>query len=270
MQQLLMLIDQSLSRGKQWATNIAREYLQVLILKAIYQSPFGRDLSFMGGTCLRLCYNLKRFSEDLDFSLDAHSKRYSFEALNNFIDRRLKELGLPVEVAVKGEKTVSRSFVRFPLEPIGLSDRPGQKLHIKLEVDNHPPPIKRGDREEYFLSRHNELFPLLKHNESTLFAGKVLALMLRPQVLGRDCYDLIWYLRRETSCNFTYLNAGLHTAGEKVKKIQNRKDLLQAVENRMEGVSGKSILEDIEAFLEDSSEADWLRRYPEVFLQFAK
>jgi predicted nucleotidyltransferase component of viral defense system len=46
---------------------VLREYLQYLILKAIYTSKYGKDLVFLGGTCLRIIYGSARFSEDLDF-----------------------------------------------------------------------------------------------------------------------------------------------------------------------------------------------------------
>lgn len=46
---------------------ILREYLQYIILKAIYTSKYGKHLVFLGGTCLRIVYGSARFSEDLDF-----------------------------------------------------------------------------------------------------------------------------------------------------------------------------------------------------------
>jgi len=269
MQQLTTLIDRARPKGTLYATNVAREYLQVLILKALYQSPYGRELSFMGGTCLRLCYGLKRYSEDLGFSRDAPTKTYSFDKLNRFIEARLKERGLPIEVALKEPKTVDRSFVRFSLDELKLAERKGQKLHIKLEVDNRPPACARDGREDHFLSRHNELFPILKHVERVLFAGKALALLLRPHLLGRDCYDLIWYLQRKTPCDFAYLNAGLRSAKVKIPPIQDFPALMRAIHGRIKGTPASAILEDIEVFLEDPTEVEWIKRYPEVFEQLS-
>ena len=45
------------------------EYLQSEILSILYNSKYGRHLSFLGGTCLRFVYGIERFSEDLDFDL---------------------------------------------------------------------------------------------------------------------------------------------------------------------------------------------------------
>ena len=46
---------------------LIREYLQYKILDIIYNTEAGKQLVFMGGTCLRLIYGNRRFSEDLDF-----------------------------------------------------------------------------------------------------------------------------------------------------------------------------------------------------------
>lgn len=48
---------------------ILREEWEMMILKKLFESPFGKDLVFKGGTALRLAYNSPRFSEDLDFSI---------------------------------------------------------------------------------------------------------------------------------------------------------------------------------------------------------
>lgn len=55
---------QKSSLTEQEILNTVREYIQTLVLKFIYQSKYGGALSFMGGTALRMCYNLKRYSED--------------------------------------------------------------------------------------------------------------------------------------------------------------------------------------------------------------
>jgi predicted nucleotidyltransferase component of viral defense system len=47
-------------------TQVIREYWELIILKGLHESPFGRYLIFKGETALRLCYGSPRFSEDLD------------------------------------------------------------------------------------------------------------------------------------------------------------------------------------------------------------
>lgn len=50
-------------------TQVVREYWELLLLKGLYESPYGQYLIFKGGTAMRLSYGSPRFSEDLDFSL---------------------------------------------------------------------------------------------------------------------------------------------------------------------------------------------------------
>jgi len=49
------------------ARNLAREYLQALILQSLQRAGAMNTLAFHGGTALRFLYSLPRFSEDLDF-----------------------------------------------------------------------------------------------------------------------------------------------------------------------------------------------------------
>jgi len=45
-----------------------REITQELVLAALGRTDFFREAAFQGGTCLRVLYDLDRFSEDLDFA----------------------------------------------------------------------------------------------------------------------------------------------------------------------------------------------------------
>jgi len=47
------------------------EYLQHEILDSIYKQPGSENLSFIGGTAIRIVYESKRFSEDLDLIISA-------------------------------------------------------------------------------------------------------------------------------------------------------------------------------------------------------
>ena len=47
---------------------IERDYIQTLFLYELYKQ--NNDFRFKGGTCLRMAYQLNRYSEDLDFNYD--------------------------------------------------------------------------------------------------------------------------------------------------------------------------------------------------------
>jgi predicted nucleotidyltransferase component of viral defense system len=248
--------------------NTAREYLQIIILKSIYQSKIGQFLSFMGGTCLRICYDLKRFSEDLDFTLDKKNIGYDFQNLNQRVLSNLSLRNIEADFKASQDKTVQKSFIKFTklLKPLGLSKLKDQKLHIKIEVDTNPVDIKYGTRETFFINKHNEIFPILKHDLTTLFAGKILAILCRPYRRGRDFYDFIWYLNRKAKINLDYLNEGLKQA-KYPKKFSEEKEVIDEITTIIDQIKPDFIIKDIGQFLEDPSEETWINRYSEVFHQ---
>ena len=73
-------------------TQVVREYWELLILKGLYESPYGRYLIFKGGTALRLTYGSPRFSEDLDFSLTRDMLKGKFSPFIKKITASFPEL----------------------------------------------------------------------------------------------------------------------------------------------------------------------------------
>lgn len=273
MQNLTKLINEAKRKNysDQQLLNIIREYLQVLILKAIYQSKYGKGLSFVGGTCLRICYNLKRYSEYLDFTKDRKISAYSFKELNEIITGFLKHTDFEVDLHIQEETVVQKSFIRISkiLHFFGLSPLKSQKLHVKLEIDTNPVPITNNEIETFFVAKFDETFPILKHTDGTLFAGKICAALNRTYTKGRDFYDLMWYLHRNTKINFRYLNSALRQAGFK-HRLKNNEDVVNELQKRVGKMDAKDILKDIGRFLESPDEERWLKNYPSAFKQAAE
>lgn len=244
--------------------NVVREYLQVLILKAIYQTKYGKGLSFIGGTCLRICYDLKRFSEDLDFALDRKIDGYSFSDLNDKILNFLKNTDFEVEANVSEDKIVQKSFIK-----VANILHSTQKLHVKLKVDTRPVAFKGDDIETFFVTKFNENFPILKHTDKTMFAGKLSAIFNRKYTKGRDFYDLLWYLNRKVGINFAYLNKAMRQADSELR-FKNKEDVIAVIERRINDVNVADIMKDIVRFLEDPAEEAVMRNYKAAFRQIAK
>jgi hypothetical protein len=231
--------------------NKAREVLQLAALKIIYDKDYFRRLSFTGGTALRVLFDLKRFSEDLDFSL-VEKKGYDF---NMMIDGLLKEYalyGLKAEAKPKTDKNVHSVFLKFPalLKEVGLSALKDQKLAIKLEIDSNPP---QGGRITTTLVNKVYMFNIVHFDLPSLFATKLHACFFRKYAKGRDFYDLVWYLSKKTVPNFVLLNNAIkQTQGyEPFISEKNFKSFL------LDGISkiDFSVLKkDVERFLEDRAE----------------
>jgi predicted nucleotidyltransferase component of viral defense system len=272
MQALLKVIDRARTENPDITSealiNTIREYLQVAILKSIYGSKAGPDLSFQGGTCLRVCYDLKRYSEDMGFALDAKTTNYDFGILTTHIQKDMALTNIQADLNVSRDKTVQKAFIKIVglLEPLGLSMIKHQKLHIKIEVDTAPVKIKYGGRETFFVSKYNQVFPIVKHDLETLFAGKLLAILLRPYRRGRDFYDLIWYLNRNVKISMDYLNEGLKVTGDMIR-FPTEEALFNRVEEIVNDLKPGFVLHDVGSFLEDPDEEVWLSQYESVFMQ---
>ena len=89
--------------------NRVREALQLGALKIIYDRGYFDSVAFVGGTALRFLQGLKRFSEDLDFSL-IHGKKYKFSALVPEIEKGFKLQGLQIETKLKRTNVCTAFF----------------------------------------------------------------------------------------------------------------------------------------------------------------
>lgn len=196
-------------RGQYAKLNVLREYLQAYILRILHDAGFFRSAAFVGGTALRFLYGAPRFSEDLDFSR-AEGKAVGLIPLLKKVEGDLRAAGYEVGVACDGGKAVQSAFVRFTglLHEGGLSPHRNQNLSVKIEIDTNPP--AGALLETALVNRH---FPIafLCHDRSSLFAGKLNAVLCRRYTKGRDFFDLGWYLSRwpKLSPNFVLLQNGL-------------------------------------------------------------
>lgn len=195
-----------------------REITQDIVLAALGRTDFFGRAGFHGGTCLRIFHGLNRFSEDLDFALDAPDS--SFRLLP-YLDRVCAELlaygyALEIEDRSNGEQAVRKAFLKD--DSIGkilrLAYRPGtgplRKLRIKLEVDTHPPLGATYEMPvlDYPFPSAVRIFDL-----PSLFAGKMHALLCRSYIKGRDWYDFIWYTAHRVAINHALLTNALNQQG---------------------------------------------------------
>ena len=195
-----------------------REITQEIVLAGLGRTDFFQHAAFQGGTCLRILHGLNRFSEDLDFALQAPDAGF---VLRPYLDALAKELtaysyGLEIDDRSKADQAVRMAFLKDDLvgKLLQLAYRPAtgpsRKLRIKLEVDANPPAGAT------FETKYLDFpFPsaLRVFDPPSLFAGKVHALLCREYLKGRDWYDFIWYTSRRTPVNYKLLAAALSQLG---------------------------------------------------------
>jgi predicted nucleotidyltransferase component of viral defense system len=202
---------------------------------------------------LRFLFDLPRFSEDLDFSLE---KKAGYEPVKwmEKIERDMSLAGFDVSMSWNDRKTVHVAWIRVAgiLKDAGISDLAEQKLSIKLELDTNPP--EGAVLERQLVNRH-AIYSLQHHDLPSLMAGKVHALVTRAYPKGRDWYDLAWYRakRPPVEPNLTLLQNALdQTEGAGTIPAG---DWTEHARSRLESMSADELRQDAAAFLERRGDA---------------
>ncbi|MBN3033437.1 MAG: nucleotidyl transferase AbiEii/AbiGii toxin family protein [Candidatus Saganbacteria bacterium] len=238
--------------------NAAREFLQELILQIMDRQGYFANLAFVGGTALRVLYDLPRFSEDLDFCL-VKKDGFRFDRLLAALKRELGLNGFDVEASAdKKEKNVLGEFIRFKglLFDLGLTSHKAEKLFIKLEIDANPP---AGYLTEISLVNKNFLFKVRSYDLPSLFAAKLHAFLFRQYAKGRDYYDLLWFLARKTPVNCALLSAAAEqTEGGRFNLDANA--LKALLREKIAQTDFHKILNDVAPFLSDRAEREYFKK----------
>ena len=237
---------------------IVREYLQARMLECLQDSGAFATWAFVGGTALRFLYGMRRFSEDLDFSLVQPGAGVRFEEIMKKNRSVFEREDYTVAIKAKLEKTVQHAFIKFEglLFELGLSPHRSETVSIKVEIDTNPPD---GARTETSVVRRHVLLNLLHYDKPSLLAGKLHALLAREYVKGRDVYDLVWYLSDQTwpPPNVTLLNNALQQIGWKGPEI-TLDNWKQQTAMRVKNFNWKRIADDVRPFLERQQDLDLL------------
>jgi len=233
--------------------NRVREFLQIMALKILYDKGALNSLVFVGGTALRVLYDIRRFSEDLDFSL-IQKKDYDFLELNAELTRGFKLYGLSVESNPKDKKegTIHGTFLKFSglLKEVGLSALGSQKLSIKFEIDTNPP--KGGDLATTLVNK-TYIINITHFDLPSAFATKLHACFYRKFTKGRDFYDFIWYMGRRVKPNYALLNNAIEqTQGSSLRL--NEDNFKEFLLKNIERIDFNQAKKDVERFLEDKGE----------------
>ena len=234
--------------------NFAREYLQARILGILQREGAMIPLAFHGGTALRFLYGSGRFSEDLDFALERRERGYDFRSYLQSIRTALAAEGYTVELRVRDDRVVHSAFVRFPGLPfeLGLSPHQSEVLAVKIEVDTNPP---AGAVLATTLVRRHVILQLQHHDQASLFAGKLHAILQRPHLKGRDIFDLVWYVSDPTwpEPNLALLANALEQTGWR-GPAPAQSNWRRLVRERLLQVDWKMVVQDVHPFLDHTSD----------------
>ncbi len=190
-------------------THAQREVMQQITLAGLYRGGFFRKAAFYGGTCLRIFYGLKRFSQDMDFSLLKHESEFTLENYFEPVTNEFKAYGRDVIIEKKSkthQTNIESAFLKDDTAIYNLQFRTERRIMIKIEVDTDPPQEFSTEPKLILLP-----FSFMTHCYTLpdLYAGKMHALLFRNwknRVKGRDWYDFEWYIRNNIELNMNHLN----------------------------------------------------------------
>jgi hypothetical protein len=242
------------------ARNMTREYLQARVLQLIQESGAFATWIFHGGTALRFLYSLPRFSEDLDFCLSQPSGTFNLTNTVDYIQRTLAAENYQVEIKTSGKTAVKSAWLRFPglLYELGLSSHQNEILAVKIEIDSKPP---AGGKTTTTIIRRHVLLNLFHHDQSSLLAGKLHAILSRPYTKGRDLFDLFWYLSDPSwpDPNIEFLEQALKQSKWSGSAI-HLSNWQQVIAQKILALDWKKVLDDLQPFVERKNDLLMLTR----------
>lgn len=263
-EKMLSVYDQSTNTARR---NAIYEVNQQIVLAGLADGGFFDKAAFYGGTCLRICHGLNRFSEDMDFTLLKEDASFRFEQYFQPIIDQFALVGRNVEIQKKDKKNFGKvvsAFLKDNTDVYNISFQTEKSIKVKIEVDTVPP-LKFTTEQKILIDP--KTFMIRCVTLPDLFAGKMHALVFRAwknRIKGRDWYDYEWYVRNRIPMNWEHLKERiLQFDGHEMSLEQ----FVSKLRERLSSADIEKVKEDVLPFLNNKSELDlWSNDY---FLQLA-
>ena len=199
------LISQIISQNPEYPvlrTVIEKEILHYDILRCMNEAGFLKNLTFMGGTCLRDCYGSVRLSEDLDFTGGFDFSKNDLSQLGDVIQKTIQQkYNLPVTVTEPEKETGNTEtwkikIVTRPERP----DFPAQKINIDIcMVPSHDRKVNML-KNPYGVDMGTDGVLLYAESLAEILCDKIVAFARRPnRVKNRDLWDIHWLSQKNVT-----------------------------------------------------------------------
>lgn len=222
---------------KVFERNIIREYIQHKILESIFDSPYARKLSFLGGTVLRIVYHNDRFSEDLDFD-NVSLTQEDFEALTQKVKKDLELHGYSVEMR-NVYKEAYRSYIRIPHTLFENKLSPLNEEKIMIQMDTFPQRYPYTP-DKVLLNKFDVFTEIYTTPLDILLSQKIYAAINRKQAKGRDFFDIV-FLMPKTEPHYDYL--------KKTLGVENKQELQNLLLKETTSIDFSQLANDIKPFI---------------------
>lgn len=260
------MIEEYHPKNNEEKRNAIKEVMQEIVLCGLSRAGFFNESAFYGGTALRVFYGLDRFSEALDFSLLVKNKDFDLVKYFPILKDTVQSFGLNVDFELKNktrDSNVQSAFLKgdtiehfllfYPNELVqGINKN--EKIKIKFEIDTMPPGLATYETKFRLLPIP---YSVRLYDEASLFSGKIHAVICRSwksRVKGRDLYDYVFYLSRNTKFNLPHLREKLidseYISSDTEITCDSVKEMLI---NRFNEIDYDAAKEDVIPFIKDAS-----------------
>lgn len=232
-------------------TVVVREYYQLLFLSNLYNLTGSEKIYFKGGTAIHLLFGAKRFSEDLDFTVNL-----SQEVFNATINGIFKTMEKEEEVSFKPRKTITGQRFLMTASPTNISF----KIFINLDFSFREKIL--NPQKSTIITDYPVIFTSYIHHLSKeeIFAEKIRALFTRSK--GRDLYDLWFLTSQKVGIDNKLIREKMNYY--KLDKV-DKKDILDKVES----FSSSDFVLDLRPFI-PINERDRLEEFYKYTKEFLK
>ena len=249
--------------------NCLKEICQKIILYALSNTSFFKNVAFYGGTCLRIFHGLNRFSEDLDFQVINENVNVDLNLYMSKCITTLESFGLKAIVFSKDEYDIGevrRRYIKISHFEIAndyfgnISMNKEKLISIKIEVSTV---YIHGAKYEMNLLKSPTLSYIYCFNYSSLFAGKLNALLTRNwrhRTKGRDYFDYVFYLSHNIKVNFEYLKNKLCYSLKTDTSSYTIDTIKQMLVERFQDSNLDSIKKDIIPFVNKGTNIDFINK----------
>lgn len=201
------------NKSSLYIRSLLKEFLQIYVLNFIYlNQKYNKIFVFTGGTCLRHCFGLNRLSEDLDFDL---KKPINVTELKNSVETHFKTEFMYEDLLTSVLQKDRQLLLKFPvLRDLGLATQSESDL-LYVKIDLSPMASDIFGENTTLKSINNFNYLVTHYDLPSLMANKIVTVLTRQRFLGkentkvikgRDYFDLLWFLNKNTIPNMARVN----------------------------------------------------------------
>lgn len=246
---------------------VEKELLHYDILFCLDQERLLDQLTFQGGTALRLCYGSPRFSEDLDFAGGTDFTSQDLQQIRDCIEKYIQPR-YDMEVEVKEPRNLRENVMNVGLNiskwQVSITTAPARRdlprQRIKIEVAS----VRAWTREPRALQVSYNFLPdgyadtlVLTETLDEIMADKLISLVNAERyVRNRDIWDLRWLKQQNAVFDQDLVNKKIRDF-----RISNYPDKLEVMLQRLpEIIHGETFKNEMTRFIPEEVQERTLGR----------